>query len=73
MKRKKHHQNTLPLFYKIYNVSAVKMHQLSQHIGECVRSIFTEKIPELDLLLHTTARKKSMKNQKRKYQRKLMN
>jgi len=44
MKRNKHYQNTLPFFYKIYNVSAVKMHKLSQHVGGCVRGIFTDTI-----------------------------
>ena len=44
MKRNKHYQNTLPFFYKIYNVSAMKMHQLAQHIGGCVRGIFTDTI-----------------------------
>ncbi len=42
MKRNKHYQNTLPFFYKIYNVSAIKIHQLSQHVGGCVRGIFTD-------------------------------
>jgi len=44
MKRNKHYQNTLPFFYKIYNVSAMKMHQLTQHVGGCVRGIFTDTI-----------------------------
>jgi len=44
MKRNKHYQNTLPFFYKIYNVSAVKMHKLAQHVGGCVRGIFTDTI-----------------------------
>jgi GTPase SAR1 family protein len=44
MKRNKHYQNTLPFFYKIYNVSAMKMHQLAQHVGGCVRGIFTDTI-----------------------------
>jgi hypothetical protein len=56
MKRNRHHQNTLPFYYKIYNVSAVKMHKLSQHVGGCVTGIFTdtlifsnaERVPELN-------------------------
>ncbi len=44
MKRNKHYQNTLPFFYKIYNVSAMKMNQLAQHVGGCVRGIFTDTI-----------------------------
>ena len=56
MKRNKHYQNTLPFFYKIYNVSAMKMHQLAQHVGGCVRGIFTdtliisnpERVPEFN-------------------------
>ncbi len=37
MKRNKHYQNTLPFFYKIYNVSAVKIHKLSRHFGDVFR------------------------------------
>ena len=56
MKRNKHCQNNLPFFYKIYNVSAVKMHKLAQHVGGCVRGIFTdtliisnpERVPEFN-------------------------
>ena len=44
MKRNKHYQNTLPFFYKIYNISAMKMHQLAQHVGGCVKAIFTDTI-----------------------------
>jgi len=44
MKRNKHYQNNLPFFFKIYNSSAIKMHQLSQHVGGCVRGIFTDTI-----------------------------
>ena len=44
MKRNKHYQNNLRFFYKIYNVSAIKMHQLAQHVGGCVRCIFTDTI-----------------------------
>ena len=57
MKRNKHYQNTLPFFYKIYNVSAMKMHQLAQHVGGCVRAIFTDTIivenPERKPILST--------------------
>ena len=42
MKRNKHYQNNLPFFFKIYNLSAIKMHQLAQHAGGCVRGIFTD-------------------------------
>jgi hypothetical protein len=44
IKRNKHYQNTLPFFYEIYNVSAMKMHQLAQHVGGCVKAIFTDTI-----------------------------
>jgi hypothetical protein len=44
MKRNKHYQNSLPFFFKIYNSSAIKMHQLAQHVGGCVRGIFTDAI-----------------------------
>jgi hypothetical protein len=37
-------QNDLPLFYKIYNISAIKMHQMSAQIGAKVRGIFTDTI-----------------------------
>ena len=37
MKRNKHCQYNLSFFYKSYNVSAVKMHKLAQHVGGCVR------------------------------------
>ncbi len=33
----KRNQHTLPFFYKIYNVSAMKMHKLAQHVEGCVR------------------------------------
>jgi energy-coupling factor transporter ATP-binding protein EcfA2 len=42
MKRNKHCQNTLPFFHKIYNLSAMKMHQLAQRVGGCVKAIFTD-------------------------------
>ena len=44
MKRNKHYQNNLPFSYKIYNLSAIKMHQLAQHVGGCVRDIFNDAI-----------------------------
>ena len=44
MKRNKHYQNNLPFFFKIYNASAIKMHQLAQHVGGCVRGIFKDTI-----------------------------
>jgi hypothetical protein len=43
-KQMKLFNNYLPLFYKIYNVSAVKMHQMSQIIGGKVRGVFTDTI-----------------------------
>ena len=44
MKRNKHYQNNLPFFFEIYNLSAMKMHQLAQYVGGCVRGIFTDTI-----------------------------
>ena len=32
-------QNYLPFFYKIYNVSAMKMHQMATRIGGTVRGV----------------------------------
>ncbi len=43
-KQQKLFNNYLPLFYKIYNVSAVKMHQMSSTIGGQVRGVFTDTI-----------------------------
>ncbi len=43
-KRVKHLFNSLPLFYKIYNVSAMKMYQMAQKVGGTVRGIFTDTI-----------------------------
>jgi hypothetical protein len=43
-KRVKHLYNSLPLFYKIYNVSAMKMYQMAQKIDGTVRGIFTDTI-----------------------------
>ena len=43
-KQMKLFNNYLPLFYKIYNVSAVKMHQMAQLIGGKVRGVFTDTI-----------------------------
>ena len=36
--------NSLPFFYKIYNISAIKIHQLSQKLGGKVRGVFTDTI-----------------------------
>lgn len=36
--------NYLPLFYKVYNVSAMKMHQMSSLIGGKIRGVFTDTI-----------------------------
>ncbi len=33
-----------PFFYKIYNVSAIKMHKMATKIGGIVRGIFTDTI-----------------------------
>ena len=43
-KRVKSFQNYLPFFYKIYNVSAMKMHQMATKIGGIVRGVFTDTI-----------------------------
>ena len=43
-KRVKSFQNYLPFFYKIYNVSAMKMHQMATRIGGIVRGVFTDTI-----------------------------
>ena len=43
-KRIKLFHNSLPLFYKIYSVSAVKMYKMSQQIGGVVRAILTDTI-----------------------------
>ncbi len=37
-------QNYLPFFYKIYNVSAMKMHKMATKIGGIVRGVFTDTI-----------------------------
>ena len=36
--------NALPFFYKVYNLSAMKMYQMAQKIGGVVRGIFTDTI-----------------------------
>ena len=36
--------NNLPIFYKIYNMSALKMHKMARKIGGIVRGIFTDTI-----------------------------
>jgi hypothetical protein len=43
-KRVKSFQNYLPFFYKIYNVSAMKMHKMATKIGGIVRGVFTDTI-----------------------------
>jgi hypothetical protein len=43
-KEVKQFQNALPFFYKIYNVSAVKMHKMATLVGGIVRGIFTDTI-----------------------------
>jgi hypothetical protein len=43
-KRVKSFQNYLPFFYKIYNLSAMKMHQMANKIGGVVRGVFTDTI-----------------------------
>ena len=55
MKKNKHFQSALPFFYKIYNLSAMKMDQMARQIGGVPVAIFTdtiifenaERIPEL--------------------------
>jgi hypothetical protein len=37
-------QNHLPFFNKIYNISAMKMHQMATKIGWVVRGVFTDTI-----------------------------
>ncbi len=34
-------QNCIPLFYKIYNVPAVRMHKMSKAVSGTLRAIFT--------------------------------
>ena len=43
-KRVKSFQNYLPFFYRIYNISAMKMHQMATQIGGIVRGVFTDTI-----------------------------
>jgi len=43
-KKVKSFQNYLPFFYKIYNLSAMKMHQMATKIGGIVRGVFTDTI-----------------------------
>ncbi len=43
-KRVKSFQNYLPLFYRIYNISAMKMYQMATKIGGTVRGVFTDTI-----------------------------
>ena len=42
--RMHHFHNSLPIFYKIYNMSAVKMHKMANSIGGIVRGVFTDTI-----------------------------
>ena len=44
MNKRRYFQNELPFFYKIYNVAAMKMHQMSKSIGGIIRGIFTDNI-----------------------------
>ena len=44
MKRNKKFQNELPFFYKVYNCSAIKMHQLATNVGGSLCAIFTDTI-----------------------------
>jgi hypothetical protein len=37
-------QNHLPFFYRIYNISAMNMHQMATRIGGTVRGVFTSTI-----------------------------
>ena len=43
-KKIKSFQNYLPFFYRIYNISAMKMHQMATKIGGTVRGVFTDTI-----------------------------
>ena len=44
MKRVKHFQNDLPIFYKIYNVSALKMYRLYKKLGGKLLGVFTDTV-----------------------------
>ena len=44
MKQVKHFQNDLPIFYKIYNVSAMKMYLLHKKLGGSLVGVFTDTI-----------------------------
>ena len=44
MKQVKSFQNDLPIFYAIYNISAMKMHQLYRKIGGSLVGVFTDTI-----------------------------
>ena len=39
-----HFHNSLPIFYKVYNMSAIKMHQMASQVGGIVRGVFTDTI-----------------------------
>ena len=44
MKRNKHVHNALPFFYKIYNLSALKMHEMQNIVEGTILGIFTDTI-----------------------------
>ena len=44
MQQVKSFQNDLPIFYAIYNISAMKMHQLHNKIGGSLVGVFTDTI-----------------------------
>ena len=44
MKKVRHFQNDLPIFYKIYNVSALKMYKLHKMLGGRLLGVFTDTI-----------------------------
>ena len=35
-------QNHLPLFYKVYDVSAIKMYKMANNIGDTICGVFTD-------------------------------
>lgn len=44
IKKIKCSQNSLPIFRKVYNTSAIKLHQMTKLVGGTVRGIFTDTI-----------------------------
>ena len=44
MQKVKHFQNDLPIFYKIYNVSALKMYRLYKKLGGKLLGVFTDTV-----------------------------